>query len=248
MLVSFLRVLILYPVVVFGIRLMGKRQLGELQPTELVVTILISNIATLPLEDQNLPLLMSIVPMLLLVCFEVLLSWGVLKSRRLRHLLSGSPQVIIRGGKINREIMQALRFSLDDLMTALRGSGVFDITEVQLAVVETNGKVSVYQKAPARPVTCADLQLRPDAKDPPEVLIADGCIIEGTVENCILFRGVHIEAGAVVRNSIIMQDGYVNSGAELDNCILDKQTVVRSRTRLIAPRTYPIVIAKNMTV
>ena len=176
MLVSFLRVLILYPIVVFGIRLMGKRQLGELQPTELVVTILISNIATLPLEDQNLPLLMSIVPMLLLVCFEVLLSWGVLKSRRLRHLLSGSPQVIIRGGKIDQNTMQALRFTLDDLMTALRGSGVFDITEVQLAVAETNGRVSVCQKAPARPATCADLQLRPDAKDPPEVLIADGCI------------------------------------------------------------------------
>ncbi len=79
-------------------------------------------------------------------------------------------------------------------------------------------------------------------------LIADGCIIEGTVENCILFRGVHVEPGAIVRNSVIMQDGYVNSGAELDNCILDKQTVVRSRTRLIAPRTYPIVIAKNLTV
>ena len=176
MLVSFLRVLVLYPIVVFGIRLMGKRQLGELQPTELVVTILISNIATLPLEDQNLPLLMSIVPMLLLVCFEVLLSWGVLKSRRLRHLLSGAPQVIIRGGKIDQKTMQALRFTLDDLMTALRGSGVFDLTEVQLAVAETNGKVSVYQKAPTRPATCADLQLRPDAKDPPEVLIADGCI------------------------------------------------------------------------
>ena len=176
MLVSFLRVLILYPIVIFGIRLMGKRQLGELQPTELVVTILISNIATLPLEDQNLPLLMSIVPMLLLVCFEVLLSWGVLKSRKLRHLLSGSPQVIIRGGKIDQRVMRALRFTLDDLMTALRGSNVFDITEVQLAVVETNGKVSVYQKADARTVTCADLQLRPKPSDPPEVLIADGCI------------------------------------------------------------------------
>ena len=176
MFVSFLRVLILYPIVIFGIRLMGKRQLGELQPTELVVTILISNIATLPLEDQNLPLLMSIVPMLLLVCFEVLLSWGVLKSRRLRHLLSGSPQVIIRGGKIDRRIMRELRFTLDDLMTALRGCGVFDLTEVQFAVVETNGKVSVYQKADARTVTCADMNLRPVSADPPEVLIADGCI------------------------------------------------------------------------
>ena len=176
MLVSFLRVLILYPIVIFGIRLMGKRQLGELQPTELVVTILISNIATLPLEDQNLPLLMSIVPMLLLVSFEVLLSWGVLKSRKLRHLLSGAPQIVIRGGSIDQQIMRELRFTLDDLMTALRGSGVFDITEVQLAVVETNGRVSVYQKADARAVTCADLSLHPEASDPPEVLIADGCI------------------------------------------------------------------------
>ena len=176
MLVSFLRVLILYPIVIFGIRLMGKRQLGELQPTELVVTILISNIATLPLEDQNLPLLMGIVPMLLLICFEVLLSWGVLKNRKLRHLLAGSPQIIIRGGRLDQQVMRALRFSLDDLMTALRGSGVFDITEVQLAVVETNGNVSVYQKAPARAATCADLQLRPESADPPEVLIADGSI------------------------------------------------------------------------
>ena len=79
-------------------------------------------------------------------------------------------------------------------------------------------------------------------------LIADGCIIEGTVENCILFRGVRVEKGAVLRNSIVMQDGLVGSGAELNNCILDKQTVVHKGSRLIAPRSYPILIAKNMTV
>ena len=79
-------------------------------------------------------------------------------------------------------------------------------------------------------------------------LLADGCVIEGTVENCVLFRGVRIGKGAVVRNSIIMQDGVVSEGAELDNCILDKQTVVRPKSRLIAPRSYPIVIAKKMTV
>lgn len=176
MLTSFLRVLILYPIVVFGVRLMGKRQIGELQPAELVVTILISNIATLPLEDQNLPLLMGVMPMLLLVCFEVLLSWISLKSRRLRHLTAGGPKVIIRGGQIDRRMMRELRFSLDDLMTALRSSGVFDLREVQTAIVETNGTVSVYQKASARPVTCADLQLRAQGGDPPEVLIADGCV------------------------------------------------------------------------
>lgn len=176
MLSSFLRVLILYPIVVFGVRLMGKRQIGELQPTELVVTILISNIATLPLEERDLPLLMGIVPMLSLIAFEVLLSWGVLHSRALRRLLSGSPQIIIRDGEIDRNKMEELRFTLDDLMTALRGNGIFDVSEVQLAVVETNGSVSAYQKATARPVTCGDLRLSVQSENPPDVLIADGCI------------------------------------------------------------------------
>jgi len=175
-LTSLLRVLVIYPIVVFGIRLMGKRQIGELQPTELVVTILISNIATLPLEDQNLPLLMGIVPMLVLICFEVLMSWGVLRSRKLRHLLSGAPQIIIRDGVIDQKKLTDLRFSLDDLMTALRALGIFDVTEVQLAIVETNGQVSAYQKARARTVTCSDLRMPVQDRQPPEVLVADGCI------------------------------------------------------------------------
>lgn len=183
MLISFLRVLILYPIVVFGIRLMGKRQIGELQPTEFVITILISNIATLPLEDQNLPLLMGIVPMLMLISFEVLLSWGVLRHRGLRHLLSGAPQIIIRNGEIDQKIMENLRFSLDDLMTALRGNGIFDVEEVQLAVVETNGQVTAYQKAAARPATCGDLQLGIPTENPPDVLIADGCISKDGMKN-----------------------------------------------------------------
>ena len=98
MFVSFLRVLILYPIVVFGVRLMGKRQIGELQPAELVVTILISNIATLPLEDQNLPLLMGIAPMLLLICFEVLLAFLGLKSRKIRHLMAHPNNARLREG------------------------------------------------------------------------------------------------------------------------------------------------------
>lgn len=184
MFVSFLRVLILYPIVVFGVRLMGKRQIGELQPAELVITILISNIATLPLEDQNLPLLMSISPMLLLICFEVLLSWLGLKNRRLRHLLAGGPQIVIRSGNIDRRIMAELRFTLDDLMTALRSNGIFDIRDVQLAVVETNGTVSVCPKASAQPVTPRDLHLHPPENDPPEVVIADGSISQEGLRAC----------------------------------------------------------------
>lgn len=176
MLMCVLRVAVLYPVVIFAVRLMGKRQIGELQPAELVITILISNMATLPLEDQNLPLLMGVVPVLVLVSFEVLMSWASLRWRGLRRLISGSPKIIIRDGRIDQQVMKSLRFSLDDLMTALRTGGVFDVTEVQLAVVETNGTVSIYQKTEYQPAEKGDLQkgIQPDR--PPEVLIADGCI------------------------------------------------------------------------
>ena len=176
MLISIVRLLILYPIVIFGIRLMGKRQIGELQPGELVITILISNIATLPIEDQDLPLISGIIPMLTLIAAEVLLSWLTLRHRGLRRLLSGTPQVIIRSGVIDQKVMRSLRFSLDDLMTALRGCGIFDIREVQLAIVETNGTVSAYQHAEYRTVTPDDLRLSVQDPEPPEVLISDGRI------------------------------------------------------------------------
>ena len=176
MIVSFLRAAILYPVVIFAVRLMGKRQIGELQPTELVVTILISNIATLPLENQDLPLLLGLITVLSLVCFEVLMSYWTLHSRKMRRLVSGRPQIVIRDGKIIQQAMAELRLSLDDLMTALRSNQIFDIGQVQVAVVETNGAVSVYQKQSYQPVTCGDLHISGGAQNPPEILISDGSV------------------------------------------------------------------------
>lgn len=180
MLSCVLRAAMLYPLVIFAVRLMGKRQIGELQPAELVVTILISNIATLPLEDQNLPLLMGIVPVLVLVSFEVIVSWLSLRFRSFRRLISGSPKIIVKDGIIDQRVMKTLRFSLDDLMTALRSGGVFDINEVQMAVVETNGSVSVYQKTKYQPATKGDVVTDLQSECPPEVLIADGVVsLEG---------------------------------------------------------------------
>ena len=115
-----IRALIVYIIVIFSVRLMGKRQLGELQPSELVITILVSNIATLSLEDTEIPLLRGILPILALVCFEVVMSWCSLKSVRLRRMISGSPKIIIRNGEIDQEMLHALRFSVDDLMSTLR--------------------------------------------------------------------------------------------------------------------------------
>lgn len=156
---------------------MGKRQIGELQPSELVITILVSNIATLPLEDLNIPLIMGILPILSLVCFEVIMSWISLKSKSIRRIVSGSPKIIIRDGVLDQKVLKDLRFSVDDLMTALRGNNIFDIADVQFAVVETNGGVSVYEKYAQRNVKNTDLNLADDSSDPPVIIISDGKLI-----------------------------------------------------------------------
>jgi len=137
--VVLIRSLILYIVVIFGVRLMGKRQLGELQPSELVITILISNIATLPLEDPDIPLFIGILPILTLVCYEVIMSWITLRSLRMRRMISGRPKIIIRNGQIEQATLQDLRLSVDDLMTALRSNQIFDPAQVQFAIMETTG-------------------------------------------------------------------------------------------------------------
>lgn len=175
--VILIRSLILYLLVIFAVRLMGKRQLGELQPSELVITILVSNIATLPLEDVNIPVIVGVTPILALVCFEVAVSWLCLRFPAVRRFISGSPKIIISGGKIDREAMRDLRFSVDDLMMALRGSEIFDLAEVQLAVVETTGSMSVMRRQTADTPTRADLGVQAEDSNPPLVIISDGIVL-----------------------------------------------------------------------
>ncbi len=177
MLIVFIRGIIVYFLVIFATRVMGKRQLGELSPSELVITILISNIATLAMEDPEASLITGVVPILTLVCLDILASFAVLKSRKLRHVISGRPKVIISNGKLDQAVMKELRFTVDDVCSALRNSGVFDIDEVQYAVVETTGTISVLLKAPNRPVTPKTLATPETSSDPPQVLISDGDII-----------------------------------------------------------------------
>ncbi len=177
-----IRAVILYVLVISAVRLMGKRQLGELQPSELVVTILVSNIATLPLEDADIPLVVGITPILLLVSFEVIMSQLSLKSPLVRRLVSGSPKIVIRGGKLEPDVLKELRFSVDDLMTALRGKDVFDISEVQFAIVETTGSLSVMKKQTEDVPTRLDMGLSPECSDPPQIVAADGEMIQQTAE------------------------------------------------------------------
>jgi len=174
MLVVFIRAVVLYILIIASVRLMGKRQIGELQPTELVITILLSNIATLPIEDVTVPMLMGIVPILTLVCLDVLMSQLALHSRRLRKLFSGEPKIIISEGKVDEKVMKSLRFTVDDLLESLRSQQVFDISDVQLAVVETTGKISVFQKQTVQAVTREDMKLKTECADPPQLIVADG--------------------------------------------------------------------------
>lgn len=173
-----LRSLILYLLVIFAVRLMGKRQLGELQPSELVITILVSNIATLPIEDVSIPLIVGITPILSLVCFEVIMSWLSLNHIGIRRLVSGRPKIIISNGKIDRKVMNDLRFSVDDLMTSLRGNGIFYLDEVQYAIVETTGSISVMKKAAYDSPTRNDEKIKSDNTDPPQLIISDGQLLE----------------------------------------------------------------------
>lgn len=182
MLVVFIRAVLLYFLVIFCMRLMGKRQLGELQPSELVTTILISNIAALPIEDTNIPMILGAVPILALVMFEFAVSNLSLKSKRFRAFFSGNPVVIIKDGVINQKQLKKLRFSIDDLMEALRENGIFDIKDVNYAIVETTGKVSVLQKYTAQTITPEMLGINGADQKTPLVVISDGAIISSSLE------------------------------------------------------------------
>ena len=183
MIIVFIRAIVLYALIIFAIRLMGKRQIGELQPSELVITILVSNIATLPLEDPSLPMLMGIIPIIVLVCLDVIMSGLTLKFRRLRTIVSGNPKIIIKDGVIDQEQMRILRFSIDDLMESLHAYNIFDITEVQFAIVETTGQISVYQKFPYQSATNGLLKIKGKTSNPPAIIIDDGVLIEDALSS-----------------------------------------------------------------
>ena len=149
MLLSITRTLLLYALTMFSLRLMGKRQIGELKPSDLVTTILISNLTSVPVEETNLPFLPAISPILVICSVEILLSFLESKSERISKLLSGESIPVILNGKVCQSALKSLRFSMDDLMEALRQKDVFDITTVSAAIVETSGKLSVILKEDA---------------------------------------------------------------------------------------------------
>ncbi len=174
MLIILVRTIILYFVVILATRLMGKRQIGELQPSEFVIAIMISDVASIPMQNTGVPIISGIVPILTLLVGELIVSFVSLKSRRVRRMLSGKPSVIICHGKIDEDEMRKQRFTIEDLMEELRISGYADISQLEYAVLETNGQISVIPKTSARPITVSDLKIEVQDELIPRTIILDG--------------------------------------------------------------------------
>ncbi len=172
--ITFIRTVIIYITAIIAVRIMGKRQIGELKPHELVITILVSEAASIPLEDNNMPLANMLVPILIFVSFEIIVSAIAMKSLSFRNIIQGKPIFVIKKGKIDEKQLNRLRLTVDDLVDAVRQKDVFDISTVQDAIVETNGSISVLQKAQNAPVTPKQLKMQVDEVKMPITIVLDG--------------------------------------------------------------------------
>ena len=179
-----IRTFIVYCAVTAFMRLMGKRQLGELQPGELVITLLVSEIAANPIIDSTLPLLNCIIPLILLVGFEILNSVIDMKSVRFRYFTEGKPITVIRNGQLDQRQLKKLRFTVNDVLSALRQKDIFNIEDVEYAIVETNGTLSALLKPEKRNSTPKNYDKPEKDTGLPCAVIIDGKIIETNFEDC----------------------------------------------------------------
>ena len=152
MLLSYIRTVILYLVLVFGVRFMGKRQIGQMEASEFVVTMLIANLASIPMQDGGIPLFSGLVPILTVLGVELVLSGLMIKSVRFRRLLCGKPVILIDNGKLLQENLRSTRVTLDELAGHLREKDVLDIRSVQYAILETDGNLSVFPYPEAKSI------------------------------------------------------------------------------------------------
>ena len=178
MLLSYMRTIILYLILIAVIRLMGKRQVGQMEPTEFVVTMLIANLASIPMQDSALPLLSGVVPLLTVLGLELILSVLSMKSIPFRRLLCGKPVILIENGRILQENLRKTRVTLDELSGHLREKDVLDPSVVQFAILETNGNLSVFPYPKERPASARDAGIQPRKQYLPYTIISDGRLLQ----------------------------------------------------------------------
>lgn len=178
MLLGIIRTLILFAVVVIGLRLMGKRQIGQLQPYELVIVIMLSALAAIPMENTGIPLTSGLFPIFTLIVAQVAISFVCLKSERARSVVCGTPSVLIENGRIVEKELARLRYNINDLLEQLRVKNTSNVADVEFAILETSGELSVIPKSQKRPLMPADINLSTMYEGLPVTLIIDGYLFK----------------------------------------------------------------------
>lgn len=174
MILSYTRTIILYLTMIVVIRLMGKRQIGQMEPSEFVVSMMVANLATIPMEDDGIALFAGFVPILTILGAELILSYLNLKNSRIRKLLCGKPVILIENGNILQQNLRKVRISLDELTGHLREKDVLDIRSVQYAILETNGNLSVFPYPKEKPASAKDAGIQVRQQFLPVTIVSDG--------------------------------------------------------------------------
>ncbi len=178
MVIAFFRTIILYLLLIVGIRLLGKRQVGELEPAELVLTMILSDLAAVPMQDFGLPLVYGVVPIITLLCLTMILSVLTMRSVRLRAILCGKPSIVLRNGRLCQNEMRKVRMTVDELLEELRLQGITDLTTVKYAILETSGSLSVLLYEEHQPLTPQQLSIPCTTPSLPIIIINDGRVLD----------------------------------------------------------------------
>ena len=215
MLLSYLRTIVLYLVLICVIRMMGKRQIGQMEPSEFVVTMLVANLASIPMQDGGIPLLSGLVPILTVLGVELVLSFLSLHSVKLRRVLCGKPVILIENGRILQENLRRTSVTLDELTGHLRQKDVLDLQAVQYAIMETDGNLSVFPYPKDRPASARDAGINPRPQHLPVTIIEDGYLFKENLslagKNADWVRRVLQERNATVSTTwLLTVDGSDN--------------------------------------
>ena len=178
MFVVLIRTVVLYLFIIVGIRLLGKHQIGQLEPSELVLSLIIADLASVPMQDFGIPLLAGLIPIVVLLALSSAISTLCTKSLGFRALLCGKPSVVVENGKVLQRELERCRLTIDELLEELRMQGYTDIRTIKFALLETNGQLSILPRAEEKPATAAQLGIATQETGLPVVLVSDGRLLE----------------------------------------------------------------------
>lgn len=173
-----LRAIIVYVIVLTVFRLMGKRQIGQMQPFELVLTLIIADLATIPMAEMSVPLLHGVIPLLTLVVMHYILTIISKKSTKFSRFISGKPIIVVNPSGVDYDAIRELNISVDDIFGAIRAKGYFKLEQIQYAIMETNGTINVMPKSEFSPATNGDLGLKVDNESIPITLVSEGNLMQ----------------------------------------------------------------------